>query len=403
MERFDLAVIGGGIVGLATALELTRRNPGRSLVLLEKEPTLAGHQSSHNSGVIHSGLYYTPGSAKARLAIRGAELMRAFCREQAIPVLDTGKVVVATREDQLERLAELQRRGEANGVPDLRRLNTEQLREIEPEAAGIAALHVPGTASVDYGRVARRMGELVRDAGAELRTSTRLLGIHREEGGLRLVCDTGELRVERLVACAGLHSDRVASSTTARRDDLRIVPFRGEYYRLREPAAERIRGLIYPVPDPSFPFLGVHLTRTVDGIVEAGPNAVLALSREGYRRGAVRLRDLYDTLTWPGFWRLAGRYWRTGLAEELRSLSSRLFLSSLQELVPALGAGDIERAGAGVRAQALGRDGALLSDFAFAEAPGMLHVLNAPSPAATASLAIAREIADRLESKSRDG
>jgi L-2-hydroxyglutarate oxidase LhgO len=360
-----IAIVGGGIVGLATAYALRDRNP----VVFEKERGVGLHQTGHNSGVIHSGIYYKPGSHKARLCVEGARRMKEFCRAHGIPHEVCGKVIVATAEAEVPRLDELQRRAAANGV-EARRIGPEGLREIEPEAAGIAALHVPATGIVDYVAVARRLAGFV-----EVRTGVR-------------VEDVRSLQADLVINCAGLHSDRLARSRT------KIVPFRGEYYTLRRPSL--VRGLIYPVPDPAFPFLGVHFTRMVGGGVEAGPNAVLALAREGYSWSDVRVRDLLETLAYSGFRRLARKHWRMGLTEVWRSWSRAAFLRSLQRLVPSVRLDDLEPGGSGVRAQALDPDGAMVDDFRIERRPGQIHVLNAPSPAATASLAIGEYIAAQV-------
>jgi L-2-hydroxyglutarate oxidase len=360
-----IAIVGGGIVGLATAYALRDLRP----VVFEKERRVGLHQTGHNSGVIHSGIYYKPGSHKARLCVEGARLMREFCRDQGIPHEICGKVIVATEAAELPRLEELERRAVANGVA-VERIGPERLREIEPHARGIAALQVPGTGIVDYAAVARKLAESV-----EVRTGVRVESVR-------------QLGAKLVINCAGLHSDRLARSR------IRIVPFRGEYYELRRTSL--VRGLIYPVPDPAFPFLGVHFTRMVGGGVEAGPNAVLAFKREGYRWSDFSLRDTLETLAYPGFRRLARRHWRMGLMEVWRSLSKRAFVRALQRLVPEVAAEDLEPAGAGVRAQALDPGGTLVDDFRIEERPGEIHVLNAPSPAATASLAIGAFIAQRV-------
>jgi L-2-hydroxyglutarate oxidase LhgO len=390
----DVAIAGGGIVGLATAYRLLEARPGLRLIVLEKEERLGAHQTSHNSGVIHSGIYYKPGSAKARTCVAGAAQMKSFCREHGIRFTECGKVVVATEERELPALRELHRRGTANGVPGLALIGPERLREIEPCAAGIEALHVPGAAIIDYGEVAARLGDLTRGLGGEVRTGARVDAVRHEPDGLVLETPAGAIRTRYLVGCAGLHSDRLARREGAE-VTTRIVPFRGEYYELVPEREHLVRGLIYPVPDARFPFLGVHFTRLVQGGVEAGPNAVLALSREGYRKTQVRPRDLVETLCFPGFWRMAGKYWRTGWDEIVRSFSKQAFVRALARLVPEIRAADLRPGGSGVRAQALGRDGALVDDFLIAERPRALHVLNAPSPAATASLAIGEEIAAR--------
>jgi L-2-hydroxyglutarate oxidase LhgO len=394
----DVTVIGGGIVGLATARELVLRHPALRVLVLEKEPRLASHQTGHNSGVIHSGIYYRPGSEKARLCVAGAEQMKRYCTDRGVPFDVCGKVVVAVVEADVPKLEELHRRGVANGVPGTELVGAERLREIEPHAAGIRALHVPGSAIVDFVAVAEKLAEDARRAGAEILTGAAVTAIAADGEALVLSTAAGEVRTRHVIACAGLHSDRVARMEGAD-PGTRIVPFRGEYYDLVPEARRLVRGLIYPVPDPRFPFLGVHFTRTIDGGVEAGPNAVVALRREGYRKRDVSLRDLAEVLGYPGFWRLAARYWRTGLEEVGRSLSTRAFVRALARLVPEIRVDDVVAAGAGVRAQALAPSGELVDDFWIVERPRALHVLNAPSPAATASLAIAGEIATRAEKR----
>jgi L-2-hydroxyglutarate oxidase LhgO len=388
----DVAVIGGGIIGLATALALVQRFAGLSVVVIEKEPEVGRHQTGHNSGVIHSGLYYRPGSAKARLAVRGAEQMLEFCREHDIAHERCGKVVVATDESQTDRLRALAERGSANGVPGIREIGPGELAELEPAARGVRALHVPSTGIADYDAVTRRDRTLVEAQDGVVRTGVEVTGLRVGAAGIHIDTSAGPLEARHLVNCAGLMADRVAR-LAGFRPQLRIVPFRGEYYALRPQAAGLVRNLIYPVPDPNFPFLGVHFTRRVNGTVEAGPNAVLALRREGYRWRDVDVGDVWDALSFPGFQRLALRYWRTGLGEVYRSASRRAFTRALQQLVPGVRAGDLVRAGAGVRAQALDADGGLVDDFRLIAEGGMIHVLNAPSPGATASLGIGQEIA----------
>ncbi|MGE0641095.1 MAG: L-2-hydroxyglutarate oxidase [Thermoanaerobaculia bacterium] len=383
--------MGGGIVGLATAYRFLTERPGLRLALLEKESRLGAHQTGHNSGVIHTGLYYRPGSMKARLAVAGGEQMKSFCSEYGIPVESCGKVVVATTESESAAVRELLQRGNDNGVRDLRLLGPGALREIEPAAAGILALHVPHAAIVDYGRVADELGRRIIALGGEVWLGARVTAIHVDGPERRIESTGGEFRCRNLVTCCGLQSDRIARLEGATIDE-RIVPFRGEYYELVPERTSLVRGLIYPVPDPRFPFLGVHFTRRVTGGVEAGPNAVLALGREAYRRSAWNPRDAAETLLFPGFWRLARLYWRVGCAEEWRSLSRAAFVRSLQQLVPALVPGDLVPAASGVRAQALSRSGRLVDDFLLLERPRALHVANAPSPAATAAFAIAGEI-----------
>jgi L-2-hydroxyglutarate oxidase LhgO len=389
--RCDIAVIGAGIVGLATALSLADR-PGLRLAVLEKEAEPARHQTGRNSGVIHSGIYYRPGSDKARLCVEGARLMHEFCDRHGVPVLRCGKVIVATDERELPRLDALFERGLANNVPRIEKIGPERLREIEPHAAGIRAIYSPATSSVDFARVARVMAQQLAARGIDVLTSARVTAIRRGGDGFHLETPRGDVRTRYLVNCAGLHADRVARLAGVT-PDVRLLPFRGEYYTLRPERRDLVRGLIYPVPDPRFPFLGVHLTRTVHGAVEAGPNAVLALAREGYSKKEVSLGDLAETLTYGGFWRMARRYWRTGAYEVWRSLHKGTFVRALRRLVPDLRDGDVERGGAGVRAQAIDAAGLLVDDFRIVEAPGAIHVINAPSPAATASLAIGRRIA----------
>jgi L-2-hydroxyglutarate oxidase len=362
------------------------------VAVLEKEAGVARHQTGHNSGVIHSGLYYRRGSLKAQNCVAGREALYRFCAEHGIAHERCGKVVVATTEEELPALAELERRGKANGLAGLRRLDAAELRELEPSATGVAALHVPETGIVDYVRVAEVFADRIRDRGGEVRTRHRLQRVHRRPDGFELQTTAGSVRCRFLINCAGLQADRVARICGVK-PGVQIIPFRGEYYQLTAARRSLVRNLIYPVPDPAFPFLGVHFTRRIDGEVEAGPNAVLALKREGYRRLSFSLADTLETVGYEGFRKLARRYWRMGLAEMRRSFSRRLFLLDLQRLLPALTAPDIRRGGAGVRAQAVAPDGALLDDFHIVTAPGMVHVLNAPSPAATASLSIGETVA----------
>jgi L-2-hydroxyglutarate oxidase LhgO len=394
MEKnpYDIAIVGGGIVGLATTLSLSHRYPDLRLVILEKEPEPGRHQTSHNSGVIHSGIYYRPGSQKALLCVEGARLMRDFCAGHGVRVRECGKVIVATDPSELPGLDDLYERGVANGVPGLARIGPEQLREIEPHAAGLAALHSPHTAIVDFGEVARAMAGEAKGRGVEILTGARVVGITQTSGGLAVRTGLGMISARHLVNCAGLYSDAVARMAGAA-PDVRIIPFRGEYYVIRPERRGLVRGLIYPVPDPEFPFLGVHFTNTIHGDVEAGPNAVLAFAREGYTLGRIRLMELSGTLAYAGFWRMAQRYWRTGLYEVWRSLSARAFVAALRRLVPDLRLEDVVHGGAGVRAQAVTAEGTLVDDFRIVEGPRAIHVLNAPSPAATASLAIGQYIA----------
>jgi len=389
----EVVVAGAGIVGLATAHELTSR--GHTVTVLEKEPEIARHQTGRNSGVIHSGLYYTPGSLKARLGTAGAASMRDFAREHGIPVDICGKLVVATRPEQLAALERLHERGQANGVP-VRRVDEDEAREFEPYVSCVSALRVETTGIVDYVGVCRTLAELTTAGGGRLITGAEIIGVDARRDGVTAATTEGEHRADRFVNCAGLQSDRLAR-LAGLDPDVRIVPFRGEYFELKPAYEHLVTGLIYPVPDPTLPFLGVHLTKMINGGVHAGPNAVLALAREGYSWRTVKRADVADYLRWPGLWRLGRRFWRTGLAEVARSLSHRRFLASLRELVPALPDDSLEPAPAGVRAQAVRRDGAMVDDFAYLRAERQIHVLNAPSPAATASLEIGRTIADEVE------
>jgi L-2-hydroxyglutarate oxidase len=387
----DVAVIGGGLIGLATAMAFSAQR--KRVAVLEAEERLAVHQSGHNSGVIHSGIYYRPGSLKATLCAAGSRALFRFCAEEGIAHERCGKLIVATSPEELPRLDELERRGEANGLAGVRRLRrAEEIREIEPHATGVAALHVPETGIVDYPAVARAYARRVERAGGRVLTGVRLTAVRREGPGLAVETSRGVLACALLVNCAGLQSDRVARLCGAM-PDVRIFPFRGEYYDLAPGRRSLVRGLIYPVPDPRFPFLGVHLTRRVDGSIEAGPNAVLALKREGYRWRDVSLRDAAAVAAWPGFWHLAARYGRIGVYEVRRSLSKALFVRDLQRLVPEIAPADVHRAGSGVRAQALDAQGGLIDDFRIARSERAIHVLNAPSPGATASMPIGERIA----------
>jgi len=393
----DLAIIGGGIVGLSTAMECSRRWPGRRVLVLEKEPVVASHQSSHNSGVIHSGIYYKPGSLKAKACVAGAAAMLAFCREQGIPHKVCGKVIVATTSEEIPALEELHRRGRENGVPGLEVMDAQRLKEVEPHGRGVRALRVASTGITDYAMVARRFAALASDAGAVIRTGVRVTSLARRSAETIIESTAGVFRARLAVNCAGLHSDAIARLAGERTGAI-IVPFRGEYYDLKPESRRLVHGLIYPVPDPRFPFLGVHFTRRVDGGVEAGPNAVLALKREGYRRSDFDLGDVLATARFAGFWKMARRHWRTGISEVRRSFSRAVFLRDLQRLLPDLRDGDLVPGGSGVRAQLLDRSGALVDDFRIIRSEGMVHVLNVPSPAATASIVIGRHIADMLES-----
>ena len=392
-SHHDVIIVGGGIVGLSVALEITQRFPRLRTLLLEKEDRVARHQSGHNSGVIHSGIYYKPGSLKAKLCVAGAAAMIEFCREHGIPHSICGKVIVATRQEELQPLEELRRRGEANGVAGVRLIGSAELRDLEPNASGLQALVVPSTGVTDYVAVCDKYAELIVERGGSILTSAEVLGIKRVASEIVVETRRGAFSTTYFINCAGLFSDRI-SRMAGDKPEVRIAPFRGEYYDLIPERSSLVRALIYPVPDPRFPFLGVHFTRRISGRVDAGPNAVLAFRREGYRRTDFDLKDLASSLAFPGFWRMAAKYWRSGLDEVHRSFSKTAFVRALQRLVPAVRDEDLVPGGSGVRAQALKRDGTLVDDFQFVQSGKMLHVLNVPSPAATASLLIGRAIVD---------
>ncbi|MEX0611710.1 MAG: L-2-hydroxyglutarate oxidase, partial [Pirellulales bacterium] len=387
-------IIGGGIVGLATAYRFLERFPDKRVIVLEKEATIARHQTGRNSGVLHTGIYYRPGSLKALNCRAGKLAMEEFCRREQIPYVLCGKIIVAVDQSELPRLETLLERGKANGVL-CERIGPERIRELEPQAAGIAAIHIPEAGVVDFAQVARRLAELIQQQGSRIVTDARVFGIRRDTDRAIVETTAGEFAADHIVNCAGLYSDRITRLSGVHPSAM-IVPFRGEFYELRPEARHLVRMLIYPVPDPRYPFLGVHFTRRIDGRVECGPNAVLAFAREGYRNTTVNVRDLAETLTYPGFWRLATRYWQIGAAEMWRSFSKRAFVRALQRLVPAIESQHLEWAPAGVRAQAVGRDGAMLDDFVIDETDRVVNVENAPSPAATASLNIGRLVVDRL-------
>ena len=393
--QFDVVVVGAGIIGLATARELQHRRPEARVAVLDKEVSPGAHQTSHSSGVVHRGVYYAPGSLKAQLCVEGAAALLAYCDERGIPVLRCGKVVVATDAAELPRLEELHRRSLANGVPGVELIGPERLRELEPHVAGVRALHSPETAVVDFGRVAAAYADDVRAAGGELLLGREVVGLSRRGGIAFVETSAGTVEAARVVVCGGVHADRLAALSDAPVEP-RIVPFRGDYLRLRPERRHLVRGLVYPVPDPAFPFLGIHTTVRPDGDVWLGPNAVPALAREGYRRRDVSLRDVRDALRAPGFRRLARGHWRMGVGEMARDLSTRRFVDSARKLLPELEVADVLPGPSGIRAQALAVDGTLLDDFVFHEADGVVHVRNAPSPGATSSLAIARVIADRV-------
>ena len=395
-SRHDVTIIGGGIVGLAVALEITKRFPSLRVLLLEKEDRVGQHQSSHNSGVIHSGVYYKPGSLKAKLCVEGAQAMVEFCRDHGLPHDVCGKVIVATREDEFPRLQELHRRGEANRLTGLRLIGADELHAIEPHASGLRALVVPSTGITDYAAVCEKYAELIRGQGGTILTSTAVTGVRDLTSEVVVETHGPVFSTTYLINCAGLFSDRIARMAGAE-PEVMIVPFRGEYYHLIPQRSSLVRALIYPVPDPQFPFLGVHFTRRVNGMVDAGPNAVLAFRREGYKRPDFSLPDLASSLAFPGFWRMSAKHWRSGLHEFHRSLSKPEFVRALQRLIPDVREQDLVPGGAGVRAQALRRDGTLVDDFQFVPSGKMLHVLNVPSPAATASLIIGGAIVRTAE------
>lgn len=413
-DRYDVAVVGAGIVGLAVAREVLERRPDARVIVIDKQDAVAQHQTGHNSGVIHAGVYYSPGSLKARLCVEGARLMYEYCEQNAIAVERCGKLIVAVRDDELPGLADLEARARANGVPELRRVGAGEIAEIEPECRGLAALHSPTTGIVDFAAVARAIERELRGKGVDFALGCEITAIRREQAPAAtvLVHAGGSIRAGWAIGCAGLWSDRLAVSAGAPADP-RVVPFRGAYLRLAGGQRPVVRGMVYPVPDPALPFLGVHITRHIDGGVMLGPTALLVAARNGYRRlepraravrpGAVArmLHDAGQTLTWPGTWTIARTFWRTGLTELAMATSRRLFVEKCAQYVPAVAAMDIEpRAASGVRAQAVSRDGRLVDDFAISQTPGATHVRNAPSPAATSSFALAAEIVDQYEAAS---
>jgi len=393
MSSKRVIIIGGGIVGLATACKLSRCCPSARVTVLEKENKVCAHQSGHNSGVLHAGLYYKPGSLKARLAVSGVREMVAFCDEHAVPHEICGKLVIAADESEVPRLRALHERGSQNGLEGLRLLNREQMREIEPHAGGVAGLHVPQEGIVDYAKVCEAMRTQIESKGGSVVLGAKVTALELKHGEWRIGTTAGHQAADFLINCAGLHCDRVSELAGEQRE-VRIVPFRGEYYQIKPERRHLVRNLIYPVPDPQFPFLGVHFTRLIHGGIEAGPNAVLAFAREGYRKTDVKLPDLWDALTFSGLWRFLAKHKRMSWEELRRSFSRRLFCASLQKLVPDIRAEDLSPGGAGVRAQAMSPDGNLVQDFCLLHRPRALHVLNAPSPAATASLAIGAEISN---------
>jgi L-2-hydroxyglutarate oxidase LhgO len=404
MADETIGIVGAGIVGLATGREIALRRPGTRVVVFEKEQQVSLHQTGHNSGVVHAGLYYTPGSLKANLTVRGVALLREYCQDRGLPYREIGKLVMAVRQEELGRMENLYERAKNNHVPDLRRVSKDEIKELEPHAGGIAALHSPRTAITDYPAIARAFAKDIADSGGEVRLGFPVTGITSVPGGIEVASGRpaeppaegrGRVKVHRLILCAGLQSDSVARLAQDTREP-KIVPFRGEYMLLKPDRTHLVRGLIYPVPDPRYPFLGVHFTPRVDGTVEVGPNAVLALAREGYKLTEVSPKDLLGLAAYPGSWRMAARHWRTGVKEYRGSLSTWAFMRDAGLYVPGVGARDVVRGGAGVRAQALDRDGTLVDDFRIHQVGRITAVRNAPSPAATASMAIAEHIVDAV-------
>ncbi len=391
-SQYDIAIIGGGILGLSTAMQLLERAPQWRVAVIEKEDQLATHQTGHNSGVMHSGIYYRPGSHKAQFCVAGLNNMVKFCDDNEIEYQQCGKVIVALHESEFGRLEDLYERGTANGVPDLEMVGPERLKEIEPHTAGVRALWAPHTGIVDFTKVAAAFANKFQQAGGDIFTGAAVKKISNSSGNVALETTKGTLQAKHLINCAGLYADKVASMT-GEKLGVRIIPFRGEYYTLRPESHHLVSGLIYPVPDPQFPFLGVHFTRNIKGHVEAGPNAVMALRREGYRKRDFSLGDTLGNLAYPGFWKMALKYWKIGLGEVYRSYSRRVFLRDLQRLIPEIQNSDLDSGGSGVRAQAVARDGSLLDDFSIIQGRDAIHVLNAPSPGATSSLAIGEHIA----------
>jgi L-2-hydroxyglutarate oxidase len=394
MPTTDLIIVGGGIVGLATAYQFQKRYPDRTCRVVEKEAQIASHQTGHNSGVLHSGIYYKPGSLKAKNCREGKLAMEQFCQAEGVPFEICGKVIVATEPEELPRLANIFERGQANGVR-CELVGRERLLELEPHAAGLKAIHVPEAGIVDYRQVCHRLAARILESGGEITLGSRVVGFSSSPSETTVRTTAGDFSARQVVNCAGLHSDRVAK-LSGEKPAVKIIPFRGEYFELRPDAVPLVRTMIYPTPDPAFPFLGVHFTRVIGGGVECGPNAVLALAREGYTKTALNIRDLAESLTYPGFLRLAAKYWRTGTGEMWRSLSKRAFVRALQRLVPEIRSEQLVPAEAGVRAQALARDGTMVDDFLVEREGRVVNVLNAPSPAATSSLTIGKSIVDQL-------
>lgn len=392
MEKYDVIVVGAGIVGLATALQIKQQRPALKVMVLEKESKVAAHQTGNNSGVIHSGIYYKPGSLKALNCIEGYHLLIEFCKVHQIPFELCGKIIVATSESELTALDNIYKRGVENGLTGLRYINSEEIKAIEPETYGVKGLVVPQTGIVDYKVVANKYAEVFQSLGGVLMFNQKVVAVNAQAHEIQVKTSQQSFTTRLMVNCAGLYSDKVAAMTIADLD-IKIIPFRGEYYALKHEKRQMVKHLIYPVPDPNFPFLGVHFTRRIDGEIEAGPNAVLAFKREGYKKSQINLKELIESLTWSGFIAVFKKYWRTGFGEMYRSFSKAAFTKALQKLMPNIKASDLVVGGAGVRAQACDKTGGLIDDFAIRELPGQIHVLNAPSPAATSSLSIGKSIA----------
>ncbi|MCL0029325.1 L-2-hydroxyglutarate oxidase [Dehalococcoidia bacterium] len=393
-HSYDIAIVGGGILGLATGMHLIQEFPRYKIVVIEKESEIAQHQTGHNSGVIHAGIYYTPGSQKANFCSTGGKLLREFCDQHGIKYDMCGKLIVAIDDDQVPRLEELYRRGTANGAEGLEIISAERLKEFEPHVTGVRAIWSPNTGIIDYTEVSHAYATKMREAGGDLLKGAQVTAMSRDGSDIRLDTTVGEISSRHVINCAGLHADQVARMMGTD-IGVRIIPFRGEYYSLRPERSHLVKGLIYPVPDPTLPFLGVHFTKRISGSVEAGPNAVLSLKREGYRKTSFAMGDTFSMLTHPGFWRMSFKYWKTGVEEQYRSMVKSVFVRSLQTLVPEISGKDLHEPGAGVRAQAVDSKGQLLQDFSITETDRAIHVLNAPSPGATASLTIGRYIAGR--------
>lgn len=390
---YNVTIVGAGIVGLATALQLKKLKPNLNIIVLEKENKVAAHQTGNNSGVIHSGIYYKPGSLKAKNCIDGYHMLIDFCKEQHIPYDLCGKIIVATSQEELTALDNIYQRGIENGLQGLRYINAQEIKAIEPHTAGIKGIVVPQTGIVDYKVVAQKYAEVFIQLGGIIQLNTKVTNVETEDKTIKISTNNGTFETGLLINCAGLYSDKVAAYTIPNLD-VKIVPFRGEYYAVKKEKRSLVKNLIYPVPDPNFPFLGVHFTRRIDGEIEAGPNAVLAYSREGYTKSTINLKELFETLLWKGFRKVAAKYWRTGFGEIKRSYSKNAFTVALQKLLPEIQKEDLVKGGAGVRAQACDKEGGLIDDFCIRESPGQIHVLNAPSPAATSSLAIGKTLAE---------